>query len=251
MTCFAADLPHQDGAGFLVACLCVRNRQPARFVPPVYEGKSLQGSLTWLVRCTLNRVNRWRIECPEPQTSSMLLQNEQVCSIFEYAANKQLLHLGPNDLLLIDDWQAVHRFEDADPGNFEKYWQCRLPGFDLETSPFLVTSGQQSFNLINVRDFRMEVLILASAKNMQSQEAGFFKEEENGHSFHFTTIPMTEENKALENWHMMPFRKDFFETLATHRRLPITSYKAQLSLLAEGPLASLRGSTGLDTQELC
>ena len=52
----------------------------------------------------------------------MLLQNEQVFSILEYVENKMILHVGPNDLLLIDTWQLVHRFEDADPGNFEKYW---------------------------------------------------------------------------------------------------------------------------------
>ena len=153
-------------------------------------------------------------------------------------------------MLLIDGWQAVHRLEDADPGNFEKYWQCKLPHFDLDTFPFLVTSGQQSFNLINVRDYRMEVLILASAKNMQSQEAAFFKEEENGYSFHFTTIPMTEENKALENWHSMPFREDFFETLAKHGRLPITSYRTQLRMLAERPHADPQDATAPDRRQL-
>ena len=72
LTCFAAALPRGNGTGFLVACMCMRNRQPARFVPPVYEGKSTQESLTWLARCAINRLT-WRIECLEPQTSSMLL----------------------------------------------------------------------------------------------------------------------------------------------------------------------------------
>ena len=50
-----------------------------------------------------------------------------------------------------------------------------MPGFDEETFPFLVCSGDETFNLVNVRDFSQDVLIKATGKNFISQQAAFFQ----------------------------------------------------------------------------
>ena len=45
------------------------------------------------------------------------------------------------------------------PGNTDKFWLEPVPGFDVETFPFIVSSGHESLNLINVKECRHEVLV--------------------------------------------------------------------------------------------
>ena len=62
-----------------------------------------------------------------------------------------LVAIDPADMLLIHDWKVVRIIQDQNPGNKDKCWISPIPGFDEETLPFLVCSGSQSFNLINVK----------------------------------------------------------------------------------------------------
>ena len=87
-----------------------------------------------------------------------------------------------------------------------------MPGFDEQTFPFLVCSGEETFNVINVRDFSQDVLIRASGKNFFSQKAASFsmiEEESTSFTMHFATRTITAENKRLKQWHCMDFKEDF------------------------------------------
>ena len=87
------------------------------------------------------------------------MKNEVVGSILEYVKDKMLVHVTSRDFLVVQNWQVVNSIHDPDFGNTLKLWLAPLPGFDEKTFPFVIASGWQSYNLINVNDLSMEVLI--------------------------------------------------------------------------------------------
>ena len=91
------------------------------------------------------------------------------------------------DLLIVHDWNEIHRIEDPQTGNADKFWIDKMPGFDPELFPFPVVSGSGTFNLINVRKRQMQPLIQAQCKNLISTQAFFFRGERYGFSMHFCT----------------------------------------------------------------
>ena len=99
----------------------------------------------------------------------MLLKNEGVYSILEFAANRMIISVQLTDFLIAHDWQVVNCISDRNLGNTQKCWMALLPGFDQETFPFIISSGFESFNLINVNEYTQEPLIHASNKNARSQ----------------------------------------------------------------------------------
>ena len=75
----------------------------------------------------------------------------------------------PKDLMIIDDWTVLHTIVDPVSGNTEKFWLSPLPSFDLQTFPFVVSSGNNTFNVVNVKTGDMSVLINGSALNKYGQ----------------------------------------------------------------------------------
>ena len=71
--------------------------------------------------------------------------------------------------MVIDDWTVLHTIVDPVPGNNTKDWLSLLPSFDVETFPFVVSSGKNTFNLVNVKTGDMSVLISGSAWNRHGQ----------------------------------------------------------------------------------
>ena len=82
---------------------------------------------------------------------SILLKHEVVKGILQFSPNKHLIHIYPKDLLLIHDWIVVHKIIDTAPGNITKNWLCEIPGFHEDEFPFVVCSGYETANLINVK----------------------------------------------------------------------------------------------------
>ena len=79
-----------------------------------------------------------------------------------------IVHIIPTDLLLVQNWQVVHLFEDPSRNNIHKFWIAPLPVFNEVAFPFLVVSGSKTFNLINVKDRRMEVLLEQAGHYIQA-----------------------------------------------------------------------------------
>ena len=71
------------------------------------------------------------------------------------------------DLLIVHDWIVVKKglIEDPRAGNIEKFWMEPLPGFqyekigDQEEFPWMVCSGKESINLVNVKTHLLMPLI--------------------------------------------------------------------------------------------
>ena len=90
----------------------------------------------------------------------MIIVGAQISSLLEFAENKILLHMDPTDLLIVHDWEAVKGIiEEPHPGNDQKFFMTTLPGFDIDTFPFVVTSGRKSINLVNVKEGRMQIFV--------------------------------------------------------------------------------------------
>ena len=105
-----------------------------------------------------------------------------------------------------------------------------MPGFDEKTFPFVISSGREFFNILNVRDYKMQALIRAPCMNIRCQQAFFFKKEENGYSMHFTTTELTTQNLIYQNWHVLRLKEDFMTTIRQYGELPISSFKKQLDI---------------------
>ena len=73
--------------------------------------------------------------------NSLLLENERVEAILEYAPNKSVISLDSGDLVFIHDWKMVKLVSTLQHGNFNKHWILPMPGFNETDYPFLICSG--------------------------------------------------------------------------------------------------------------
>ena len=62
-----------------------------------------------------------------------------------------------------------------------------VPGFHETDFPFIICSGWEHFNIVNVRDFYIEPIINSPAKTALSQDAAIFIETEYGFNMHFAS----------------------------------------------------------------
>ena len=74
-------------------------------------------------------MEKQRLEQPVTRENSMVLIEESVYSLNEYASDKLLIALQMTDLLIIDCWKAINIIKDPRAGNIEKFWIDTLPGF--------------------------------------------------------------------------------------------------------------------------
>ena len=81
---------------------------------------------------------------------SMLLKNEDVDGILEFAEGQFLLSCLPNTLLVVKNWSVAHIITDESSRNIGKNMLVTMPGFCVDDFPFVLSSGRNSFNLINV-----------------------------------------------------------------------------------------------------
>ena len=123
----------------------------------------------------------------DSQSESILLNNEDVYSILEFGINQLLVSVQLTDLLVLENWSVVKKISDASSGNVQKCWQALLPGFNLESFPFVVVAGDETINLVNVKEHTLQPLIQAKNRNIRSQKAAFFLSSESGFNMHFAT----------------------------------------------------------------
>ena len=120
---------------------------------------------SWLLRCAMKPSEvSLNIMLPQDGTEQILIRHLEIAQAYEYARNKLIISIHPANLLLVDNWFVTNEIADANELNTEKYWVLPLPNFNPDSFPFLVCSGRESFNLVNVKTAKMEVMIKASGK---------------------------------------------------------------------------------------
>ena len=131
------------------------NSGPIKFHPKSrYVGLNRRGCKSLIVVCQLDEellAQDYRIENVED--ASTLIHDENVAQIHEYCKGKMIAHLSTRGILIIHNWKVMKKIEEPNDGNSCKFWMARLPGFHVNEFPFVVCSGWETFNLINVRDY--------------------------------------------------------------------------------------------------
>ena len=161
-----------------------------------YTGDSL--SNTWIIRCRLDPSDN-SLEAIDRYEESILFKTEACQGICEYAPNKMVMYGRPTHLFIVHNWQVIRKVQDADQKNQNKYAIDVMPGFDEQTFPFLVCSGESSFNIFSVKEDYMEPLVNAATSVMHAQTAFFFDQDKTGITMHFSTTRANDENRTLQN----------------------------------------------------
>ena len=100
-----------------------------------------------------------------------------------------------------------------------------IPNFHEKTFPFLIMSGESSFNILNVMDGHFEPLINAATSVKHAQTAFFFTQEGHNLSMHFTTTRSCTDLTSVttQNWHKMRFKYDMLKVLKDNGCLPVNT----------------------------
>ena len=89
-----------------------------------------------------------------------------------------------------------------------------LPDFDPILYPFLFCSGQESYNLVNVRSGEMFPMIKGSALNSRVCQPAFLQAKPgNGFEMHFSTKLLNQNNMYENNYSILHYKADFVEIL--------------------------------------
>ena len=81
--------------------------------------------------------------------------------MLEYAPDQILISVKLRDLIVVENWQVTGVITDSNLSNIDKCWLQLMPGFSIEVFPFVIASGKDSINLVNLKEFSQEPLILA------------------------------------------------------------------------------------------
>ena len=96
------------------------------------------------------------------KTESILFKVEAIQGVCEFAKNQFVFYGRQEHLFIVKDWKVVKRINDSDSKNINKYSINMFHGFDINNFPFIVTSGESTFNILNVKTGHMEVLVKAA-----------------------------------------------------------------------------------------
>ena len=90
------------------------------------------------------------------------IEVNEIIAILEYAKNKLLVSASDSiwrGMFIIENFSLLRIIDEPSLQNYNTYWLEKIPGFDLETYPFVISQGSPTFNLINVITGSNEVLI--------------------------------------------------------------------------------------------
>ena len=111
----------------------------------IYEGNTMQN--TWCMRWKYD-ANDLSVGPVDMKKESILFKTEAIQGVCEYAEDHFMFYGRQEHLFLVKNWKVIRRINDFDTKNINKYSLNPFPGFDLEKFPFIVSSGESTFNII-------------------------------------------------------------------------------------------------------
>ena len=198
----------------------------------IYQGNTMQN--TWVMRWSFDG-DRMTTAPRDMKRESILFKTEAIQGICEFAPDEFALFGRQEHIFIVKDWEVKRRINDQDIKNINKYSLNRFYGFDKDSFPFIVSGGESTFNLVNVKTGHMEVLVKAATSVLHAQTSVFFTTDQTDSVIymHFATTNTTEENETQQCWYVMTFRPDFIDTLKKFGRLPIKHPNEALTLYTE------------------
>lgn len=196
---------------FMFACNINNDTTESHQYALKYEGQTTPEEWSCVIKADIN-MEEMCVRCKEHAANSALLKDEVVWSVFEYAPDCMLLSLaGTPDLLMVQHLKEVRVIADHDKGNLYKYWVAPLPGFDLETFPFLVSAGAKTFSLINIKERRLEKLINASSYPDAAMEGAYFEVDGTTTTMNFASFlaRIDSPDHVCFQWNKVAFHSDF------------------------------------------
>ena len=115
---------------------------------------------TWCMRWHIKPDNT--VHPVDSKNESIHFKVEAVQGFLEYAPKKMVFYGRQEHIFLVHNWQVTRRINDPDTKNINKYTYYLFPEFDEEDFPFIVSSGESTMNIVNVKTGWMGVLIKAA-----------------------------------------------------------------------------------------
>ena len=81
-----------------------------------YTGTDDPSREAWIVKSKFNTEDL-NFELTDAEENSLLLKQAYVNSVYEFEAQKLLIHLDPTDLIIVNDMQVKQMIKDSDSGN--------------------------------------------------------------------------------------------------------------------------------------
>ena len=148
------------------------------------------------------------------------MKEVKAVSICAFPPDGLLVAFGPADFMVVRNWNVTNIISDPVVGNRSKFFQAIPPFFDINNYPFVVSSGLVTYNLINVRTGKMQILIPGRAQNYFGQQGFCFSKQGNNWSMHFIAKTLNQMNEYEQNWYCLDFKEDLLEVFRKYGRLP-------------------------------
>ena len=168
---------------------------------------------SWVVEVALKtRENKLKVEYAQDLSHSIFIKGDDVFSFCHLLNSKLLVPLiMTNICLVIQDWEITQ----------EVNLTCDyirphllLPGFDVDSFPFVIMYAKDDFELMNLRTGQTDSLVSASAGNEYEWPATFFTAHTNDCvDFFFCTARLNDESMYEHACHVMEFNADFVQML--------------------------------------
>ena len=92
--------------------------------------------------------------------------------------------------------------------NVFKHYQQPLPFFDIEDYPFVMTSGNISYNSINVKELNNQAIAYGTSSAGFGQQPFCFMQEDGDWGIHFATQGVNTKLEIEFRWYCMTPRED-------------------------------------------
>ena len=163
-----------------------------------------------------------QIVVKDTRKHSIFMHYEVIKAVLEFSPDKFLVHVYPTKLLVMHDWEVVRAIIDPAPGNITKNWLCPLPTFDEDDFPYVVCSGYETCNIVNVKTGTIQAFLHAPAWYCQSMEGGFFihRQDTGNIEFHMANKQISNKNEPFERYFRYVLKRDIVEALKKCGRLP-------------------------------
>ena len=80
----------------------------------------------------------------------MVFKDELPMFVIEYEVNRLFITGLPTHMYLVSEWENVKIIEDPNYANSYKTYVFPIPGFNVETFPFLAVCGSENLSIFNV-----------------------------------------------------------------------------------------------------
>ena len=170
----------------------------------------------WILKGGLNVKGR-KVTCI--MADKLLQTNETINYVMEYAPNKFVAHALPASILVVYKQKVIRRIDDPNLKNSEKNLLMLIPDFNEEKFPFILSTGNETLNLVNLHTSKTQALVKWPIYGIGPQQTVLFEKEDYGFSLLFASRKSKQGDLEF-CWHKMEIKRDFIRLLREYRLLP-------------------------------